>query len=108
MTKFRSRLAAGPYLLWMIVFMVVPLALIVVFAFTTTVYCDLAGNRLSDEDAAVILDEELTYWEENDVPLDERESSVTEKTVFTVQNILEVNKYMPTMLKSVCGRWLPP
>ena len=47
------------------------------------------------------MEEELAEWEENEVPLEERESAVVEKTVFTVQNILEVNKYMPTMLNSI-------
>ncbi len=101
MNKLRSRLAAGPYLAWMIIFMIVPLALIVLFAFTTTVPCDPDGNVLDEEEVAAIIEEEQIYWEENEIPLDERTSSVTEKTIFTVQNILEVNKYMPTMLNSI-------
>ncbi|MBQ2767491.1 MAG: ABC transporter permease [Clostridia bacterium] len=81
--------------------MIVPLLLIAVFAFTTTVPCDRDGNRLDEEEAAEIIAEEQAYWEENEIPLDERESAVVEKTIFTVQNILEVNKYMPTMLNSI-------
>ncbi len=101
MNKLRSRLAATPYLAWMIIFMIVPLALIVLFAFTTTVPCDAEGRVLTDEEAAVILEEEALYWEENEIPPEEQVSAVSEKTVFTVQNILEVNKYMPTMLSSI-------
>ncbi len=86
---------------WMIIFMIVPLLLIAVFAFTTTVPCDRDGNRLDQEEAAEIIAEEQAYWEENEIPLDERESAVVEKTIFTVQNILEVNKYMPTMFNSI-------
>ncbi len=101
MAKLRSRLAAGPYMAWMIIFMIVPLLLIAVFAFTTTAPFDRDGNRLDEEEAALIIADELAEWEENEVPEDERESAVVEKTVFTMQNILEVNKYMPTMLNSI-------
>lgn len=101
MNNLRSRLAATPYLAWMIIFMVVPLALIVVFAFTTTVPCDAEGNILTDEEAYLIQEEETLIWEEQGTPEEERVSAVSEKTIFTVQNILEVNKYMPTMLSSI-------
>ncbi len=101
LNNLRSRLAATPYLVWMIVFMVVPLALIVVFAFTTTVPCDAEGNVLTEEEAYLIEEEEALYWEEQGIPEEEQISQVSEKTIFTMQNILEVNKYMPTMLSSV-------
>ena len=101
MNNLRSRLAATPYLVWMIIFMIVPLALIVVFAFTTTAPFDADGNRLTEEEAALIWEEEALLWEEQGTPEEEQISSITERTVFTVQNILEVNKYMPTMLSSV-------
>ena len=53
----RSKLAAAPYLLWMVVFIVVPLILIAVFAFTTTATCDAEGNILSEEALADYLAE---------------------------------------------------
>ena len=86
---------------WMIIFMVVPLALIAVFAFTTTVPCDADGNILTDEEAYAIREEEELLWEEQGIPEDEQVSAVSEKTIFTIQNILEVNKYMPTMFNSI-------
>ncbi len=102
MTKRSSQLAAIPYLAWMLIFMIIPLALIVVFAFTTTAPFDAAsGERLDAELAAEIEAAEQAAWEEAEVPLEERVSAVTHKTIFTFDNILEVNKFMPTMLNSV-------
>lgn len=102
MTKRSSQLVALPYLAWMVIFMVIPLALIVVFAFTTSAPFDAAtGERLEAETAAAIMAEEQAAWEENETPLDARVSAVDHKTIFTVDNILEVNKFMPTMLNSV-------
>ena len=90
----KMSIAASPYLLWMLIFVVVPLALIVVFAFTTTVRTDADGNILTEEQ---ILEIEEEYAEsEEDPPL-------YEKTVFTIDNILSVSKYTPTLLNSI---WL--
>jgi len=93
----KAKLAASPYLLWMAVFIIVPLALIAVFAFTTTVTTDADGNILSPEDIAAIEEE---YADENGVLPD---GTLSEKTIFTWDNILAVNKYMPTLLNSI---WL--
>lgn len=90
----KSKLAAAPYLLWMIVFIVVPLLLIAVFAFTTTATCDANGNILSEEELA----EYLAECEENEV-----EPDLTEKNVFTFQNILDVSKYSTVLVNSA---WL--
>ena len=90
----KSKLAAAPYLLWMIVFIVVPLLLIAVFAFTTTATCDADGNVLSEEELA----EYLAECEENEV-----EPELTEKNVFTFQNILDVSKYSTVLVNSA---WL--
>lgn len=90
----RSKLAAAPYLLWMVVFIVVPLILIAVFAFTTTATCDAAGNILSEEALA----DYLAECEEN-----ETEPELTEKTIFTLQNILDVSKYTTVLINSA---WL--
>ena len=56
-----AKLAAFPYLLWMAVFIIVPLALIVVFAFTTTVTADADGNILTAEEITEVQD---AFWEE--------------------------------------------
>ena len=90
----RSKLAAAPYLLWMVVFIVVPLILIAVFAFTTTATCDAEGNILSEEALA----DYLAECEEN-----ETEPELTEKTIFTLQNILDVSKYTTVLINSA---WL--
>ena len=90
----RSKLAAAPYLLWMVVFIVVPLILIAVFAFPTTATCDAEGNILSEEALA----DYLAECEEN-----ETEPELTEKTIFTLQNILDVSKYTTVLINSA---WL--
>ena len=84
----------------MAVFIIVPLALIVVFAFTTTVPVDMYGNVLTVEEAAEL---EAAFWEENGEDADIEELGLGEKTVFTLQNILDVSKYMNTLLNSI---WL--
>lgn len=89
-----SKLAAAPYLVWMVVFIVVPLILIGVFAFTTTVSCDADGNVLSGDELA----EYEAECEENGV-----EPELTEKTVFTLANILDVSKYSTVLINSA---WL--
>ncbi len=90
----RSKYAAVPYLLWMIIFIIVPLMLIGVFAFTTTVTCDIDGNRLSEEALA----EYLAECEEN-----EMEPQLTERTIFTIANILDVSQYSTVLINSA---WL--
>lgn len=78
----------------MVVFIVVPLILIAVFAFTTTATCDAEGNILSEEALA----DYLAECEEN-----ETEPELTEKTIFTLQNILDVSKYTTVLINSA---WL--
>ena len=46
--------AATPYLAWMAIFIIVPLALIAVFAFTTTVTVDADGTVLTEEVISVL------------------------------------------------------
>ena len=89
--------AATPYLAWMAIFIIVPLALIAVFAFTTTVTVDADGNILSDEEILAI--EEEFADEDGNLP----EGILLEKTIFTWANILEVSNYMSTLLNSI---WL--
>ncbi len=96
----KAKIAAFPYLIWMAVFIIVPLALIVVFAFTTTVTVDRDGNVLTAEE---VLELEAAFWEENGEDADIAELGLGEKTVFTIQNILDVSKYMNTLLNSI---WL--
>ncbi len=95
-----AKFAAFPYLLWMAVFIIVPLALIVVFAFTTTVTVDADGNILSEEE---IVEVQSAFYEEYGDDADIAELGLSEKTVFTIQNILDVSKYMNTLLNSI---WL--
>ena len=90
----KSKYVAVPYLAWMVIFIVVPLALIGVFAFTTTVTCDMEGNMLTDEEIA----EYEAYCEEEGI-----EPEYTERTIFTVQNILDVSKYSSVLINSA---WL--
>ncbi|MBO5273787.1 MAG: hypothetical protein J6I45_04145, partial [Clostridia bacterium] len=94
----KSKFLAAPYLLWMIIFIVVPLALIVVFAFTTTVYTDLEGNALTNEEF-----DELRIEYDNFYDIPEDELPYKEHTVFTLAHIMEVSNYVPVLLNSV---WL--
>ncbi|MBQ8746241.1 MAG: ABC transporter permease [Clostridia bacterium] len=84
----------------MAVFIIVPLALIVVFAFTTTVTVDADGNILTAEEITEVQD---AFYEEYGEDADIAELGLSEKTVFTLQNILDVSKYMNTLLNSI---WL--
>ncbi len=86
----KAKWAAGPYLLWMVVFVIVPLILIGVFAFTTEAPYDLDGNRLTTEEAAVIIEEE-------------GKEAVVQKTVFTLDHIFAVSEYLPVLFHSA---WL--
>lgn len=94
MMNKKSKLSAMPYLVWIIVFIIIPLALIAVFAFTTTVTVDSDGNIL-DHETIMELEEE---YEENDEELE-----LFEKTIFTLDNIFMVSNYMPVLIKSL---WL--
>jgi len=96
MSKLRSRLIAAPYMLWMAIFIVIPLVLIAVFAFTTTVTVDADGNVI---DAETLAELQLAAEEEGV----EFDMELSEKTVFTLANIMAVSNYMPVLLKSV---WL--
>lgn len=90
----KYKIAAAPYLAWMIIFIVVPLILIAVFAFTTKATCDADGNILSQEE----LDEYLAECEENEI-----EPELTERTVFTLKNLMDVSKYTSVLINSA---WL--
>ncbi len=54
MKSDKSRLAAAPYLVWMLIFILVPLALIGVFAFTTTEVYDISGKKVDPDTVAYI------------------------------------------------------
>ena len=94
MQSSKSRYIAFPYLIWMVIFIVIPLALIAVFAFTTTVTVDADGNIL-DSDMLAEIEEE--YAESGEEP------ELSEKTIFTLDNIFMVSNYMPVLIKSL---WL--
>ncbi len=85
----------------MLVFIIVPLVLIAVFAFTTTVSTDADGNLLSEEEVLSIKEEyAILYGEEADVEL---EKVIFQKKIFTWENIIGVSTYMPTLINSI---WL--
>lgn len=84
----------------MAVFIIVPLVLIAVFAFTTTVTVDAEGTVLTAEDVAALNE---AYLEEHGEYADLETLGLSEKTVFTLQHILDVSKYMNTLLNSI---WL--
>lgn len=88
--KNKSGWAAGPYILWMIVFVIVPLVLIGVFAFTTDVAYDASGNILSAEEA-------------NELVLARGEEAVTYRSQFSLENIFAVSQYLPVLFNSA---WL--
>ncbi|MFA6947851.1 MAG: ABC transporter permease [Eubacteriales bacterium] len=96
----KSRIAAAPYLVWMIIFIVVPLVLIGVFAFTTTVKTDADGNFLSGEDIAAMQEELDIQNEENGTEL---VVETYDKVIFTLDNLFRVSDYMPVLVKSL---WL--
>ena len=87
-----------PYMAWMIVFIVVPLILIAVFAFTTKVYIDPDTDR-------PITEARMAEYEEEYGSFDDavEELEFEERTVFTFRNITEVSNYMPVLIHSV---WL--
>ena len=96
MNRTKSRWAAAPYLLWMVVFIVVPLILIGFFAFTTSASFDADGNRLTQEEVS-----ELTAQAEEEGV--EPSEYFTTKTVFTLDNIFAVSDYLPVLFRSA---WL--
>lgn len=89
--KNNARYIAAPYIIWMMVFIIVPLALIAVFAFTTAVTVDADGNLISPE--------EIEGYDAGEDP----ETEIYEKTIFTIDNLLLVSNYMPVLAKSL---WL--
>ena len=94
MVSSKSKYIAFPYLIWMAIFIIIPLALIAVFAFTTTVTVDADGN---------ILDAEMLAEIEEEYAESEEEPELSEKTIFTLDNIFMVSNYMPVLIKSL---WL--
>ncbi len=92
--KNSTKYTAFPYVLWMSVFIIVPLVLIAVFAFTTTVKYDSEGNRLSNDEAHALMAE----WEEGGRTTD---NPVSEKLYFTLENIVQVGNYSSTLINSV-------
>ena len=52
----KSRILATPYILWMAIFIIVPLILIAFFAFTTEVTCDKEGNVVSEEEISATME----------------------------------------------------
>ncbi len=104
---FRNKLIAIPYLVWLIIFIVIPMMLIAVFAFTTTVQVDADGNIIAAAEEAEEEDfeefEEFEAEEAEEEEEEEAEEEVYTKTVFTLKNILAVSNYMPVLLKSL---WL--
>ncbi len=107
----------------MLVSIVIPLLLIVFFAFTTEVTVDAKGNRLDDEALNYLAsfesdgededEEDLAAEAEEDLQEVRyvRESGedaviwlpLAQKTVFTLKNLLTVSDYMAVMMRSV---WL--
>ncbi len=88
------RALSAPYLVWMAIFIIVPLILIAVFAFTTTVTVNADGEIMSEEQLA----EYTAACEEEGT-----EPVLSERTVFTFANILECSKYIKTLMNSI---WL--
>ena len=111
---FFTPLTSTPYLLWMVVFIIVPLVLIAVFAFTTDVYVDESGNIIDSEMTAYLegagvdfetgeYPEDYEFDEEYDLDISEIAFPLTEQTVFTMSNIISVSSYMGVFVKSI---WL--
>lgn len=103
--------AAVPYIIWMSVFIVIPLFLIGVFAFTTTVTVDAAGNII-DPETLGYMDGAGIDRETGELTADESEEEtdiswvtfpLTEKTIFTLDNIFAVSDYLPVLFLSI---WL--
>ena len=85
----------------MAIFIIVPLILIVVFACTTTITVDpVDGHRLSEEEIENIKEE---YYEEYGEDAELPDDLFAEKTIFSVENLLGVSTYMPTLINSI---WL--
>lgn len=108
---------AFPYIIWMTLFIIIPLVLIGVFAFTTTVTADASGVILSAEILTYIdglnIDRETGEYI-SDGPAEEASEGeqidissvtypITEKTIFTLDNIFAVSDYLPVLFLSI---WL--
>ncbi len=103
----KSKYAAVPYLVWMIVFILVPLVLIGVFAFTTKVQVDSEGNVLTTEEYDTYVSDLIAEYDEIGEDYDINEilanDDITEKTIFTLAHIMEVSKYSSVLINSA---WL--
>ncbi|MBQ8552352.1 MAG: ABC transporter permease [Clostridia bacterium] len=91
----------------MVIFILVPLILIGVFAFTTTVQVDSEGNVLTTEEYDTYVADLIAEYDEigEDYDINEllENDDITEKTVFTLAHILEVSKYSSVLINSA---WL--
>lgn len=107
----QSSKIAVPYLIWMGIFIVIPLLLIVLFAFTTSITVDADGTVI-DRDTIMYIDslgidhETGEYTpdedsEETDLP--DVAYPLTEKTVFSLNNLFSVSNYLPVLFHSI---WL--
>ena len=95
---------SAPYMLWMIVFIVVPLILIAVFAFTTKVYINPETGKTFTDAEIETIEEEYGSFDDYVSELNENDdTALEEKTVFTFENITKVSDYMPVLIHSV---WL--
>ncbi len=83
----------------MLIFIIVPLVLIAVFAFTTKVTVDSTGKVLSDDDVALLTEEYYELY--GDEAEDMLDAELSERTVFTFENITAVSAYMPTLINSI-------
>ena len=95
-----SKFLASPYIVWMAIFIIVPLVLIAVFACTTKITVDADGNRLTEEQIETMTAE---FYEENGEDAEIPEGMFVEKTIFSWENLLSVSTYMPTLISSI---WL--
>lgn len=113
-----SRFLATPYIIWMAIFVIVPLILIAVFACTTTITVDVDGNRLSEEQIEAVVSEYRAEYglddEESEMTEEELEEAealceealsevLLEKSVFSLENLVAASAYMPTLITSI---WL--
>ena len=102
MNNKKMQLAATPYLLWMIIFVIVPLALVVVFAFTTTIKVDAAGNPLDDATIEALREEYAQSDEE--LPIYAKTICIY-CSLFYLQKIICENIFVKNYLKSGGGEY---
>lgn len=99
----KSKILAFPYYIWTALFVIVPLLLIVFFACTTTVKIGADGNILSDEEIEAVTAEYEANYGDAAAEMMSRDGTLTEKTVFTWDNLFAASSYMPTLINSI---WL--